>query len=482
MKQKVFIYLLSISFVISILASCDDDDKKSDFEKKEDLAELPSEGSPESAEEQKDVIEDVGISLNSHLTDAMKSEDMKKCGSFAHFLSYMDESTLESKYNTFKKTKPFSVIQEAAKVQNGEKKMTEYLTDLKKMTMEPESLQEIYDSLSGKYTWNNSEQNWNYTENNEIIFEFPSTIEGTSNDASFVIENVSETELEDYYYFGDNSWFEDSDNAYTGFVPTGLNFYLKVGDSNIMEFEYSASFNGQGAPEQITVDYLIGPLSYMTEFTNSNSKEIYTSTTLKNGDQILLDVGAGVNGNFNQNDVNNSIQYYAYDPETDRDTLISAEDTSDYEYYWPEVDPTKLFKNGFAYMSILDKIKIGGTAQIKDLLAADEEIYPLNYWDNPDFDEEQATEDWANALNSNTDLYMANMEENTWMAQVDFYKKVETDDYYDDTYYYLGMRLKFSDGTKIDPDTYFGEGFDNLIEEFNNSLDDVESAYSGYNY
>ena len=72
------------------------------------------------------------------------------------------------------------------------------------------------------------------------------------------------------------------------------------------------------------------------------------------------------------------------------------------------------------------------------------------------------------------------MEENTWMAQVDFYKKSETD--YDETYYYMGMRLEFSDDSKIDPDTYFGEGFDNLIDEFNNSLDDIGSAYSDYNF
>ena len=482
MKQHVFIYLLSLSIVIPLFFSCDDDEK-SDFEKKENVAQKPSDGSPKSAEEQKGVLETTGISMNAELTDAMKSESMKKCASFAHFLSDMEGSSLESNYKSFKKTKAFEVVLGAAKVKNKEKKVTEYLTDIKKVEEEPESLHELQDSLSGKYTWNANTQSWDYAESDKIIFEFPSSVDGTSNNASFVVENVNDTKLKDYYYFGDNSWVEESDDAYTGYVPTGLSFYFEVEESKIMEFDYSAAFNDYGAPENITVEYKLDPLSYKTEFINNGSKEIFTTTTLKKGETKLLEIGAGINGDLTQDNINNSIRYYAYNEETYRDTLVSAEDTANYDYYYPEPDPKKLFKDGFAYISMMDKIKVGGKVQIKDLIAAEKEIYPENYYDNPDFDKEQATEDWANALNEHTDLYMANMEENTWMAQAEFYKKSEESDYDDETYYYVDMRLKFSDDSKVDPETYFGgEGFDELMQEFENSMDEVESAYSDYNF
>ena len=66
------------------------------------------------------------------------------------------------------------------------------------------------------------------------------------------------------------------------------------------------------------------------------------------------------------------------------------------------------------------------------------------------------------------------------MAKARFYVKEESG-YYDD-YSYVALRLIFSDDSKVDPEVYFGEGFDDLIKDFNNSMKDVESTYSAYEF
>ena len=478
MIQKHFIFTISFILALAIFASCEKEDDESLFEEKQNVAATPSEGSSKSAEEQKGVMESTGITLNDELTSISKSESMEASVSFAYHLTHMDEDPLKSNYKAFQKTEAFNIIQAINELDNDEKSVTDFMAELKQNDWEPESATEIYDSLSGKYTWDTDKESWTVTENEKIIFEFPSKKGGDSNDAVFVVESVSETKLDDYYYFGEGSWNEEPEESYKGYVPTGLHFYLEVGEDKSMEYKYTASFNGEGFLKEASVDFSLGSLSYLTEFKNNNSQEISSTTTLKNGEKKLIEFGAGIQGDISQDNIENSIQYRAYNEETYRDTIISAEDTSKYDYYYPEPDPKELLNEGFAYFSILDKIKLGGKVAIKDLIKAEEDIYPLNYWDNPDFDSNQATNDWAAALNEHTDLFVANMEENKWMAKANFYVKEETD--YNETYSYVALHFKFSDESKVDPETYFGEGFDDLIKNFNTSMKEVESAYSSY--
>ena len=481
MNQKFLIYLTALLFLMASFTSCEEEESDSPLDEQEEMAKAPSEGSSLSSEDQKETLETTGMDLNEEMTSTMKSEQMEASVSFAYFLSHMENDPLKrQQYQTLQRTKAFQIIQAVNKIDNSPGKIGKLPATLKKNAWEPESIEEVYDSLSGKFTWNPTSESWDYTESESIIFEFPATKNAGTNNASFIIENVADTTLDDYYYFGQGSWNEYPEDAYTGFIPTGLYFYLAVNDTKYMEYQYSASFNEEGFVKNLSVDFNLGLLSYAYSFSNKNSKTISTNTSLMIGEKKLIEFGAGINGDISRDNLENSIRYWAWDPETYRDTIISAEDTASYDEYWPEPDPKEILNKGFAYFTIMDKLKLGGKADIKDLIAAEEEIYPLNHWDDPNFDEDQATADWAAALNKHTDFFMANMEKNQWMAKARFYVKEESG-YYDD-YSYVALRLIFSDDSKVDPEVYFGEGFDDLIKDFNNSMKDVESTYSAYEF
>src|SRR5690606_5662752 len=68
----------------------------------------------------------------------------------------------------------------------------ETLNAVKSTTAEPNSLSELWAELVGKYTWNASMEDWDYTElANAIVFEFPGMEGDITNTASLTVDNFS---------------------------------------------------------------------------------------------------------------------------------------------------------------------------------------------------------------------------------------------------------------------------------------------------
>jgi hypothetical protein len=56
---------------------------------------------------------------------------------------------------------------------------------------------------------------------------------------------------------------------------------------------------------------------------------------------------------------------------------------------------------------------------------------------------------------------------------------VVEDNYYGDYYdYWVDFRLKFGDGSYVDMETYFEEGFDDFIAEVNEIIRDLNGEYN----
>jgi hypothetical protein len=66
---------------------------------------------------------------------------------------------------------------------------------------------------------------------------------------------------------------------------------------------------------------------------------------------------------------------------------------------------------------------------------------------------------------------------NEIIAEGEVYAKTVVDEYYDEEYWEVDLRLKFSDGSSYD-NSYFGnDDFVDLIESFENMVDDAEENY-----
>jgi len=96
------------------------------------------------------------------------------------------------------------------------------------------------------------------------------------------------------------------------------------------------------------------------------------------------------------------------------------------------------------------------------------------------------------AINQNVSLSLRYAESNEIIALVEAYPVSEEYTYQEywyngewhetpitvtETNYCFDMRFVFADGSKVDAETYFGEGFEDVIDEFEAYLDELENTY-----
>jgi hypothetical protein len=96
------------------------------------------------------------------------------------------------------------------------------------------------------------------------------------------------------------------------------------------------------------------------------------------------------------------------------------------------------------------------------------------------------------AINNYINLSLIKADDGELIAAVEPYLVSEDytyDEYYYDgtwhdtprtiteTDYYINFRFVFADGSKVDAETYFGEGFNDVTNEFETYLDDLDASY-----
>jgi len=81
----------------------------------------------------------------------------------------------------------------------------------------------------------------------------------------------------------------------------------------------------------------------------------------------------------------------------------------------------------------------------------------------------------ADELNSYVNLRLVKIDNNEIIAKVEAYVINDTEWEYED--YDLGFRLTFGEGSPIDMETYFEEGFDDFIDSLNDLLEDICNDY-----
>ena len=89
---------------------------------------------------------------------------------------------------------------------------------------------------------------------------------------------------------------------------------------------------------------------------------------------------------------------------------------------------------------------------------------------------ERAAQKEADAINKYMDLRAVNVTLGEKIAEAEAYVVVEMygDGYYD---YWTDIRLKFGDGSYVDFETYFEEGFEDLVGDINDMIAELNSEY-----
>jgi hypothetical protein len=300
---------------------------------------------------------------------------------------------------------------------------------------DPSTPQELFDDVKGTYTYNIANNVWDFAANsNQIVFKFPSTEAGTTNDATFAIYGLTTVTV------------VNNEAEYEGDLPTALKADLTIGSTKHLEYNFSASYKSNGEPTLAETSLIIGAFKFSAKVVNNTSEVAVDYSMTKNSSNIIA-FGAGATGNFSSE-------------------ALGGENADD------------AVNTGSAYFQIMN-VRFAGTVNVAALADA--------------LDAANTVQAEATALNSNVELVVFYADSKKKIADTEFYKTTTTDSWevcnYDpetgewtdcyteesDPYDIVDIRLVFADGSKADLATYTEIGFEEVEEELNAFVDELEA-------
>lgn len=148
-----------------------------------------------------------------------------------------------------------------------------------------ESIASSFASSARTYTWNAAKQDWDSVASpGRIVYKFPSTETGTSNNAEIAITEFAAAA---------NSLSE------TGDAPSKIAAYIKVDGAEVAKYAFSASYNAEGIPSNVSTTLTVEgyELTVSGSFTTSKMTEGFSFTS--SGTTVLA-WNTTANGTFTQ--------------------------------------------------------------------------------------------------------------------------------------------------------------------------------------
>jgi hypothetical protein len=355
------------------------------------------------------------------MTEFKNSSSIKTSISFSSFLNQATPSS------GMRKQKGMQLIELLSGFGSGKMSAQQVLSNMRTTedTSSIESVQEFFDQNEGTYAWSPTQHDWvKTTADNKIVFQFPSTEAGTSNNATFTI----------FDYKGVMTSSEYLDD-YTGDLPTQVMAELAVNGNKELTYSYKASFNSNGDPTSVETILTINAFKLSVGASN-DTKAAKADYSLKKGDKVLIAFGSEATGNFASNHI------------------INSEDAG------------AVVETSSAYFQLMN-IKMAGNANVKTIDAGV----------NGDLTLDQEIE----LINTNYKFMVFYVDSNKKIADTEIYKGTVTREQYDPaTGGYIdvtdeeaNIRLVFADNSKADLETYTNTGFAEITEAFNNFAEDL---------
>ena len=430
--MKKLIYLASCLTLVSALSSC----------KKEDVT--PSKNNNNGAvinytpEQNKSNLQQTGL-------DAMKEMDeaknMKVIDNLIYFSELVDiNDPLESTKSTA--LMPFIMVNALTKFkETGNHELIYSAMKQTKSLSNDTSVESLFNNIKGIYSWNESEKIWDKTPSNSLIFKFPATKQNSGNNAKYTIDytpytgNAAATELK-------------------GNMPSSLTAKLDIDNTNYLTFGFNAKYDIEGIPRSITSNLKVENFNFSLAMTSS-SGEVSSKFSFTHLNKIIVAMGCTFKGNFLKSNLENL-----------ENNITKTEDAN------------KLVTSMNAYFQILN-VKLESSANVQAFTDA---IKAKGGSDTIKNDSE-----WISLINKYLITSVFYTDKNAKIGSGEMYMKTYTDTYTDwstgvavektETYEDAGVRIVFEDGSKIDLETYFSNGFDKLKNEFENFLNSMENNY-----
>lgn len=279
------------------------------------------------------------------------------------------------------------------------------------------TFKQVFTRLKGKYTWNISQKKWGSpTTSDKIELDFPSTKDGQTNNATFVITYTSQNGTSDV-------------PGINGDLPTSFDALLSVGSDKVLEYSITAQYDSDGIPTNVSTFLALYPFKF--EVTASkNSTDASLRYLFTDDSKTILDLYAAVNGKLDQSSLENSD------------------------------GPQDVFANANAYFQLFN-IKLAGKIDVNNLETKMTEIS-----ENSTLTTKGRVDAEIAAMNQYIVLVLIYADTQQKIAQAEFYALPHTD-LYIGTYYTTELKCTFKDGSKDDLSTYFGNGFSSVITDFN---------------
>ncbi|MCA1747911.1 MAG: hypothetical protein LC655_09455, partial [Bacteroidales bacterium] len=161
---------------------------------------------------------------------------------------------------------------------------------------------------------------------------------------------------------------------------------------------------------------------------------------------------------------------YQYNESTQQYEEVTITETDE----WEEVEIGGIIHTGRVKLQLynISVVGIGNVTAIADSIEA---MYSDDYWDDPDYDEKTFTQREADMMNEHLQLFVIDEDSRKKIADVEAYVVEDIDDW--GTYYYIDFRMVFGDGSLVDMETYFEEGFEDFVAEINGIISDLNTKY-----
>lgn len=448
--NNIKLLLLLIIALVLVVSSCKKDDDSG------------PKYSTLSVEENKKSIEQAGFDI---MDEMENMEDMEMIEVVEAFASFAEESdpfeSNEDLYESYENELGVVVLKSVSNYSNtGIKGIKNAMSDYDD---EPETIQEMFDLMAGIYEWNSDYEEWDYSPEDGIIeFKFPSTEYGRTNNASYIVtyEGIE---------FNDTPIDED----YTGDFPKHVTYKLDVDGVTMSSCDAIFAYDNNGYPSSVDITLDIESYQFKIVSTNVNNKKGAFEFSCKSGSTIIAMIKMQMNGNWTEENIEQNTKYYiSYWDKSDGWNWVEEEVGANDDYNYTETDFHKVIVNGNASVQLMN-IKVTGNVDIEKLVDGIDEID--DRYDSEEYDYEDKLEEEVDLLNRCMDLTLINEDRNEIMAKCEAYVARYDEDYYYD--YYTSMRFVFADGSKIDVETYFEDGFEDLLDDFEDYFDDLEDDY-----
>lgn len=474
--KKVFYVFLAFSLMLGFNA-CNKTDKETGE---------PEKFSNLTPEEHKTNLVNSGVDFVNEMNDLTKCAAAEAGVNVVYMMSEYNDDDYDE-YDDWKKSAAIQPLIVLGKYTQNKATLLELMLSVrpKKAANSNTSMEEDYLDIAGTYEWDARNEEFDYDEGDQLIIKFPSTIDDDENNAVFTVTDFDWEELSD-------PASEDLEE-----VPVKIAAKLEIDGKEEMSVSFTGTYDDNGVPTKIDGSIEISNYEFFVKGEN-DFKEASLEYGTKKDKTTLIKISAGINGDFTQENIDDNVktvygEEWCADGYYDNDwNWICTETEQD---SWEEVEVDKILEKAYGFIEVMN-IRIGGEVDVKGLVPAIDSLDQM--WEDNE-DEEDIIKREAEIMNRYLNFYVAYVDDNKKIADVEFYAYEYEDEYewedcdYDENwnwvcetvteteeYWRTGGEFVFGDESKIDAETYFNDGFDDMFDAMNDMIDDLNKQYEDY--